>query len=398
MNEHPNLKMASPKYRLASLLIVIVTLSFGVVSFAQNTPSDTEMKEVLRMLIEREVPRSMVESNVVVLLGPNVRSQWIPEVSGFSIRQLSYDEQKKVPEYYDLSSSFTGRSVEVALTKGNYCRKAGRQYEFRRETGTWKSKAIGYVESTAGTELCEGCAVGSGAIYTVKNQFRKPELLTSNERARATDLRLSGVIERVSCARDADYIRCEAALKLSFTNISSTPLIMLQPIGEYKFWHGANTLALSEKESRDYSYVYSSGAWPHVDEGPMYRKLADLLDQPNPPADVTRILKVGESWSWTTAVKFHLKEGNSCNQHVGVEIGWQEIKRRSEPMWLTLSYEIWPFNVENFKPDLGATLRKRWEKHGILYLDDEKLLGRYSQAYVTSEPIKLDLSRTELSP
>ena len=391
------MKVATSKYRVASLLIVIVALFFGVGSFAQNRPSDTEMKEVLRMLIEREVPRSTDQSNVVVLLGPNVRSEWIPQVPGFSIRQLNYDEQKRVPEYYDVSSSFERRSVEVALTKGNYCRKAGRRYEFSREKGAWQSKAIGYVEATSGETRCEGCVVGSGATYTVQNQFGKPESPISNDRAQRTDLRLSGAIDRVTCARDAGYIRCEAALNLSFTNLGNTPLIMVQPIGEYNFWHGSTTLALTEKESRAHSYVYDSSAWPHVYRFPMYRKLAYLLDRPNPPADVTRILRAGESWNWITAVKFALNEGNSCNQHVGVEIGWQEIKQRPEPMWLTLSYELWPFNVENFKPDLGETLRKRWEKHGLLFLDNEKL-GRYSQAYLTSEPIKLDLSRTELSP
>ena len=76
------------------------------------------MKEVLRLLLEREVQRS-ADGNVVVLLGPNVKSSWIPEVSGFAIRQLSYNERKRVPEYYDLTSSFKGSVIEVALTKGN---------------------------------------------------------------------------------------------------------------------------------------------------------------------------------------------------------------------------------------------------------------------------------------
>lgn len=80
------------------------------------------MKEVVRMLIEREVQRPADGGNAAVLLGPNVRSSWIPEASGFDIRQLSYDEQKLVPEYYDLSSSFKGGIIEIALTKGNYCR------------------------------------------------------------------------------------------------------------------------------------------------------------------------------------------------------------------------------------------------------------------------------------
>ena len=87
------------------------------------------------MLLEREVQRPADGENVAVLLGPNVKPSWIPEVSGFTIRQLSYDEQKRVPEYYDLASSFKGSVIEVALIKGNYCRMVGRRYEFRRKAG-----------------------------------------------------------------------------------------------------------------------------------------------------------------------------------------------------------------------------------------------------------------------
>ena len=80
---------------------------------------------------------------------------------------------------------------------------------------------------------------------------------------------------------------------------------------------------------------------------------------------------------------------------VGVEIGWEEIKRQTAPLWLQLSYEMWPFNVENFKPNLGEILQKRWQSHGLLYLEEKG--ERYSSAILTSEPIELPLNQIDLA-
>ena len=102
-----------------------------------------------------------------------------------------------------------------------------------------------------------------------------------------------------------------------------------------------------------------------------------------------------ESWSWDTSIQLSFREGNSCNLHLGVEIGWEEIKRRAAPLWLRVSYEMWPFNVENFKLNLGGTLQKRWRSHGSLYLDEK--IGRYWKAILTSEPIEISFNQIDLA-
>ena len=383
----PRLKVASSQ-RLPVLLVTCLTLLFVHAATAQTKPSDSEMKEVVRLLLEREVHLSADGGKVTVLLGPNVNRSWIPEVSGFSIRQLNYDEQKRVPEYYDLTSSFKGGVVEVALTKGNYCRKSGRRYEFRRHAGAWQSKVVGYVESTALGDRCEGCTVGSGATYSVHNKDASPP--------RTGDLRLTGSVQKISCSKEAGYVRCQAGLNLKFTNTGTTSLIILQPQGEYEFWHGGTSLALSEKESSTNSFVYDAGAWPSFYKTPMYQSLANLLDQRVPPTGITRVLLPSASWNWDTSIMLSLREGNSCNQHVGVEIGWEEIKRQTTPLWLRVSYELWPFNVENFKPNLGGILQKRWKSHGLLYLEEK--IGRHWDARLTSEPIEFPLNQVDLTP
>jgi len=373
------------------LFVTCLTLFSVHAATGQTRPSDSEMKGIVRLLLEREVPRPADGRNVAVLLGPNIKSSWIPEASGFTIRQLSYDEQKRVPEYYDLTSSFKGNVIEVALTKGNYCRKNGSRYEFRRQAGAWQSKFLGYVESMAVGDRCDGCAVGSGATYPVlmKNTAHPPSP------PRTGNLRLTGSVRKVSCAKAADFIRCKAELNLRFTNTGSTSLIIVQPQGEYEFWHGGTSLALSEKEASTNSFVYDSSAWPSIYKFPMYQKLATLLDQSGPPIGITRVLRPSVSWSWDTSITLSLREGNSCNQRVGVEIGWEEIKQRTTPLWLRVSYEMWPFNVENFKPNLGGILQKRWRSHGLLYLEGKT--GKYWQAILTSEPIEFPLNQIDLT-
>ena len=65
------------------LIVIGLTLLFIRAATAQTAPSDAEMKEVVRLLLEREVPRPADGGNVTVLLGPNVKSSWIPEAPGF---------------------------------------------------------------------------------------------------------------------------------------------------------------------------------------------------------------------------------------------------------------------------------------------------------------------------
>ena len=395
----PKLKVASlgqgfrsVRHRLLTALLVIgLMLVSPHVATAQTKFSDSEMKEVVRLLLEREVPRPADGANVTVLLGPNVKASWIPEAPGFEIRQISYDEQRRVPEFYDLTSTFKGSVIEVALVKGNYCIKSGQRYEFRRKAGAWQAKVIGSVETGSSISgRCDGCVIGSGVTYSIRRQIKNPPASPP----RAGNLLLTGSVRKISCAKDADYVRCTVELNLKFTNTASTPLIILQPQGEYTFWQGGRYLALSEEESRANSFVYNVRGWPSVYETPMYQNLANLLDQSTPPTGITRVLPPNASWSWDTSITLNLQEGNTCNQHVGVEIGWEELKRRTAPLWLRVSYEMWPFNVENFKPNLGGILQKRWQSHGLLYLDEKS--GKYWSAILTSEPIEFTLNKIDL--
>lgn len=366
-------------------------------SDAGRRSQDAERREILALIFRRELRATEDGGPAVALVGPNVNPLWIPEVTGVSIRQLGYGEVTQVREYYDLTNfERRGKWGSVGLLRGNYCKKVGMLYNFRREGGGWLIEPAGFIESTTAGSSCPGCETGSGARYSVRALARSPaEKVAAGKTQAPAPLTLTGRVLAARCRRyEPREAECSVDLRLEFRNTSAAPLIILRPEGDFELWQGATSLALSEADSRAYTYVYSRSAWPSIYHFPKYRRLAELLDQPSPPQDVIRVLRPAEGSAWETSVTFRVGEVNSCHGAVGVEIGWDELKRLAAPLWLRVSYEMWPFNVENFRPGLGGKLRSRWARYGVLYLE-EKSGGRWF-AHVTSEPIELDMRGVSL--
>jgi hypothetical protein len=218
-----------------------------------------------------------------------------------------------------------------------------------------------------------------------------PYSAQSKEKNLPNTLLLRGEIVGVKFEGSADhYTRYRVTLNLEFFNSGSEPVIILQPFGDYVFRLGGASLARTEAEAKAHEYFYSSAGWPSIYLFPEYRELAQRLDKPLPPSDVTRILKPKESWSWRTDkawIALAEKPDSFSRQTLTAE----EIKKMPAPIWLRAHLEMWPFNVENFKPGLGGKLRKRWSKVGVLYLE-EKGYGFWF-GHIASEPIPLDLSK-----
>ncbi|HEX3250790.1 MAG TPA: hypothetical protein VHS05_15265 [Pyrinomonadaceae bacterium] len=351
--------------------------------------TDADKKEILSVLFEPELAAAPKE----ILLSPRTDAKWLLDLPGLRFKQLSYEEEKQVAEYYELRDiKIHTDYIEIWLSKGNYCKKTSVGYQFRKEQGKWRAKTARYGESfTASGTVCAGCKTGSGLIYRVDTGTPQAT------RQEPGDLRLTGKANATSCTRsDAKYIRCKVDLSLDFSNHGNRPIIILQPHGEYEFWQGGASLALTKADSEAYHYVYSSSAWPSIYDTEEYRLLAERLDQAAPPANLTRVIAPGESWSWKTTIQLGLAEENTCSGTTGVQIGWREIKKLAAPVWLEVSYEMWPFNVENFKRDLGGKLRERWKSHGILYLEEKS--NKFWFAHLTSEPLELDFQQVELGP
>lgn len=181
---------------------------------------------------------------------------------------------------------------------------------------------------------------------------------------------------------------CHLTLDLEFVNTASEPVILLQPFPGHAFWVGGKRLAKTYDDAAlGRNLLHDSQQWLSLMNTPAYRELAGRLDKPLPPADITHTLKPGEVWKYQTAVDiFFPKNRDYCSSApcvVGDEL------MSLPPLWLTLQLEMWPSNVENFKPDLGGKLSRRWRKAGRLWVGRKG--GGFWFAQMTTEPILLDL-------
>jgi hypothetical protein len=183
-------------------------------------------------------------------------------------------------------------------------------------------------------------------------------------------------------SEDNHGIEFHLKLSLELFNSSSRPVIILQR----KPWLGSITLARSCEDAAAYKYLYLSSAWPSVYRGGKDSEWQDLqqhLDQKNPPSDLTRTLRPQESFSYETdAVLYIEKRGNFDK----TSQPWDVI-RRSSTVWLQVSLEIWPVNVEPKvnpnNPEFGRMLQQRWRQFGQLQLEP-----------LTSEPMQLSFPKS----
>jgi len=218
-----------------------------------------------------------------------------------------------------------------------------------------------------------------------------PYSTESKEKKLLNTLLLRGEVLGVQFEGSADRLmRYRVTLNLEFFNSGSEPVIILQPFGDKVFWLGGVSLARTEDEAKAQVNFYSFAAWPSIYHFPVYRELAQRLDKPLPPPDVTRILKPKESWSWRTD-KAWIALDEKPASFSGQTLTAEEIKKLPAPIWLRAHLEMWPFNVENFKPGLGGKLRKQWSKAGVLYLEEKG--DGFWFGHIASEPIPLDLSK-----
>ena len=210
-------------------------------------------------------------------------------------------------------------------------------------------------------------------------------LNTPAQSQNADGLTLRGkVVNARQVPEAAKYVNVKISLVLEFVNTGSQPIIIMKPWLDDRFWHGGTCLSKTIDDSLGNRCYFSSGMWESISRGDEYRRLAGQLDQPSPPPSLTRILKPGEAW--TTESEINIRFEDDARSY---RVPWQEMKQLSSPLWMRLSFEMWPFNVETFKPNLAAKLRKRWRPYGNIWIG-ERIPPRMHLARIQSEPIELD--------
>jgi hypothetical protein len=200
-------------------------------------------------------------------------------------------------------------------------------------------------------------------------------------------LLLRGKVLKVQTDRSyKGYVDLKLDLSLDFSNEGSAPAIIMRPWHEQDYWHGGSLIATTLQNAQTHKYLFADGIWESISSDDSYLRLARALDQPRPPEQLTMILKPGSSWNWRTSVTIRFEE-NTHWRYPRLPT-WEEMKTQPSPLWLRVSFEMWPFNAEYFKPNLAPKLQKRWREFGYLWIGEKN--GRMHLARLVSEPIELD--------
>jgi hypothetical protein len=227
---------------------------------------------------------------------------------------------------------------------------------------------------------CLGLALVLLLSSTIVGQAHVLENSTTKKiKNEMTPLHVQGQVVKVELTlEDAHSIVFNLRLRLELVNAGDRPVILLR----HPIWLGALTLARSQEDARAYKYIYQSSAWPSVSGAPEWKALRQRLNQQNPPAELTQAVTPGNAFQYETDTVLYIEKRGNFDK---TSQPWDAI-RRASPVWLQVSLEMWPVNVEpRVDPNIlefGRMLQQRWRQFGQLQIER-----------VTSEPIKLDFPK-----
>lgn len=190
------------------------------------------------------------------------------------------------------------------------------------------------------------------------------------------------------------YVVFEVQLAMEFKNESDRAIILFKPNTGNSYWEdryylGGKSLALAENDKP----FFIHGGWESIMGSPFYRDLANKLDTKIPTSEYTKILQPNEVWNFAdkTGIAFSEKKESYA---MPTDKSWEEMQELPSKLWLKVTYELNPWNVEFFKPKLLRKLKKRWASYGNVLIDSEK--GGYSHFWISSAPMSIDFSEAKV--
>lgn len=198
---------------------------------------------------------------------------------------------------------------------------------------------------------------------------------------------IRGKVTDIEVERDKNSVFFYVKLDVEFFNSQKEPIILFEPWERNGYWLGGWSLYTSSEPNA--KAIFTDGYWESVDRGDRYRKLADNLDAETPPDEYTRILKQGETWRFQDDFRIQF-EAEKHTRFPELRT-WKEMQEFHSKLWLTISYELSPFNVEYIKPKLIRKLKKRWKSFGNVLVESSKASGN-GHYIVSSRPMEIDLS------
>ena len=200
-------------------------------------------------------------------------------------------------------------------------------------------------------------------------------------------LLLLGTVSDLEVSRSTSAVAFTVRLKLELRNESLRPIILFRPepmLGRY--WQGGwRIFAEPTKE-----LAGSGGHWQSVSGSPDYLELGKKLDAKNPPPELTKILAPGDNWQFDDDCELSFSYSRDAFSD---NVTWAELQKYPSALWLSVYYELNPWNVEfrKFKPHLIRNLKKRWKAFGEVLIDDNA--GQFDNFNIASEAIAIDLSK-----
>jgi hypothetical protein len=199
-------------------------------------------------------------------------------------------------------------------------------------------------------------------------------LVTAADVAVAGDgLSLRGSVSSVRIIEDKpDGVLLRLDLDLTLTNDSAANVIL--------YWHEFHIIESSVvrlEEGQRVNVLYRSTSRPSANRSPDWVELQTRLDLKNPPGDLTRTLKSGESLSLKRT------ENLWISKKPLYQLSWDEILA-TKPVWLVVDLEMFPSNLDQtslHQKSFGKKVRKKWKRFGILQVEE-----------LQSEPMRLNLT------
>jgi hypothetical protein len=188
------------------------------------------------------------------------------------------------------------------------------------------------------------------------------------------ELRLDGEVVKAEVERDSESRIYHVKLKMRFTNTGEKPVILLLgPYGEQKeWWVLDSTLSRSLQDSLEGKPFYLRPTGPGNSQSlPKWRKMRRQLSGSRPPPALTETIQPNETFEREIEPLVVIRD--------------TEQVAPGSRVWLTVSLEMWPANIEPGKLTEGSlpygeSLRRKWSRFGDLRLKP-----------ILSSPIPFDL-------
>lgn len=230
------------------------------------------------------------------------------------------------------------------------------------------------------------------SLFTVV--FLTSSLAGAQCRDEGCGLVIRGKVSKIEVDRsDSNYVQFKIGLDVEFANDGDWPIILFKPEDESGYTLGGWHVYL-EDEKNTRRTLLREGFWRSVSGSNEYRDLANKLDAKTPPGEYTMTLQPKEGWKSKSSVRLRFE---SKGPKYTCCVAWDEISTfPSKEFQMRITYELLPWNVEYFKPNLIRKLQKRWKDYGSVLVEKEQE-GRFNHFRFSSEPISVDFSQaTEL--